>query len=186
LEAEMIHAAVTEAGLVQAIGRTRGVNRTASNPVEVFLIVNDTVVPGLEVDAVELFQDLEPNAVDEMWLRGVVMEWPSDAAKVWPDLCKNREAAKKAYQRAIKRNGLFASASYVGTFPNSNISIRQCPHVSRICVRFQPAGPKEIPRHCIADPARFPDLRGVLEKALGPLVKFEEEPEAPVIRLAAE
>jgi hypothetical protein len=187
LEAEMIRAAVTEAGLLQAIGRARGVNRGAGSEVEVFLIVNDTVVPGLEVEAVALFQDMEPNAIDEMWLRRLVMGWPSDAAKVWPDLFKNREAAKKAYQRASKRNGLFASASYVGTFPTNNILIRRCPHVTRICVRFQPAGPKEIPRYCIADPVRFPDLRGVLEQALGPLAEFEVvEEEAPANDPAAE
>jgi putative DNA primase/helicase len=116
-EAETVRAAVTEAGLIQAIGRARGVNRKAGNEVEIFLIVNDVVIPGLTVDAVELFQDMEPNAVDEMWLRGVVMEWPSDAARVWPDLFRNREAAKKAYQRASKRNGLFRIGELRGDFP---------------------------------------------------------------------
>jgi len=173
-EAEMVRTAVTEAGLVQAIGRARGVNRAAGGEVEVFLVANDVVIPGLEVDAVQLFEDMEPNAVDEMWLRGLVLEWASDAAKVWPKLFKAGSAARVAYHRAIKRNGLFAVASYGVTFPYNNILIRRCNAVSRICVRFQPDGPKQIPRHCIADPAKISDVRAVLEKALGrKLVKFE-------------
>jgi hypothetical protein len=51
---------------------------------------------------------------------------------------------------------------------------RRSDAVSRICVRFQPDGPKEMPRHCMADPVKFPDLREVLEKALKkPMVKFK-------------
>jgi hypothetical protein len=43
-----------------------------------------------------------------------------------------------------------------------------------ICVRFQPDGPREIPRHCIAHSGRFADLREVLEKAMKKtLVRFE-------------
>ena len=44
-EAELIRQAVTEAAVVQAIGRARAVNRTAENPVEVYLILHDTTVP---------------------------------------------------------------------------------------------------------------------------------------------
>ena len=43
----MIRQAVTEAAIVQAVGRARGVNRTEDCPVEVYLILDDTVVPGL-------------------------------------------------------------------------------------------------------------------------------------------
>ena len=46
-EAEMVRQAVTEAAIVQAVGRARGVNRTKDCPVEVYLILDDTVVPGL-------------------------------------------------------------------------------------------------------------------------------------------
>jgi hypothetical protein len=47
-EIEMIRQAVTEAAIVQAVGRARGVNRTEADPVEVFLILGDTVtdLPG--------------------------------------------------------------------------------------------------------------------------------------------
>ena len=41
-------------------------NRTAANPVVVYLILHDVVVPGLPVDEVVEFEELEPGAVDEM------------------------------------------------------------------------------------------------------------------------
>ena len=49
---EIIRQAITEAAIEQAVGRARGVNRTAANPVEVLMVLHDTVVPGLDVDEV--------------------------------------------------------------------------------------------------------------------------------------
>jgi hypothetical protein len=95
-EAEMIRQAVTEAAVEQAVGRARGVNRTAANPVEVLMVLDDTVVPGLEIDGLIGFSDLEPDAIDQMFARGLMPQLPTDAAKLYPDLFRTREAAKKA------------------------------------------------------------------------------------------
>ena len=38
---------------------------------------------------------------------------------------------------------------------------------------YQPAGAGQKARLVRFDPLKFPDLRAVLEKALGPLVRFE-------------
>ena len=54
-EAEMVRQAVTEAAMVQAVGRARGVNRTEACPVEVFMILDDTVTE-LDVDEVVAFR----------------------------------------------------------------------------------------------------------------------------------
>ena len=45
--------------------------------------------------------------------------------------------------------------------------------------RFQPCGRGQLPRFCIANPAKVPDPRAALEAALGPLALFEvlTEPE---------
>ena len=106
-DAERVRAAMVEAAIEQARGRVRAVNRTAANPVEVYLVLHDVVVPGMPVDEVVEFRALEPGAVEEMVCRGLVPQWPSDAAKLHPDLFTakrgskpSREAAKKAYQRA--------------------------------------------------------------------------------------
>jgi putative DNA primase/helicase len=97
-EAELIRQAVTEAAVVQAVGRARGVNRSAANPVEVWMILSDTVVP-LALDAVVEFGDLEPNKIDIMIERGLVPAWSADAAKLYPDLWPTSQAARKAYSR---------------------------------------------------------------------------------------
>ena len=61
-EAEMIRQAVTEAAIEQAVGRVRGVNRTAANPVEVFVVLSDIVVPGMPVEEAVDFSCIEPDA----------------------------------------------------------------------------------------------------------------------------
>ena len=99
-DAERVRAAIVEAAIEQARGRTRSVNRTAANPVVVYLILHDVVVPGMPVDEVVEFKALEPGAVDEMLSRWLVPQWPSDAAKLYPDLFTSKAAAKMAYHRA--------------------------------------------------------------------------------------
>jgi putative DNA primase/helicase len=87
-EAEMTRQAITEAAVVQAVGRARAVNRTSNSPVEVFMILHDTVTP-LPVDRVAEFVDLKPDRFDEMVARGLVPEFPGDAAALCPDLFKS-------------------------------------------------------------------------------------------------
>jgi hypothetical protein len=98
-EAELIRQAVTEAAIIQAIGRARGVNRSAANPVEVYMVLHDTTVP-IAVDAVVEFGDLEPTKIDIMIERRLVPQWGADAAKLYPDLWPTAQAAQKAYWRA--------------------------------------------------------------------------------------
>ena len=97
-EAELIRQAVTEAAIVQAVGRARGVNRSTANPAEIWMILSDTVVP-LALDAVVEFADLKPNKIDTMIERGIVPAWSADAAKLYPDLWPRSQAARKAYSR---------------------------------------------------------------------------------------
>jgi hypothetical protein len=98
-EAELIRQAVTEAAIIQAVGRARGVNRSAANPVEVYIVLHDTTVP-IAVDSVVEFGDLEPTKIDIMMERGLVPQWGADAAKLYPDLWPTAQAAQKAYGRA--------------------------------------------------------------------------------------
>jgi len=86
--------AVTEAAIIQAIGRARGVNRSAANPVDVYMILHDTTLP-IAVDAVVQFEDLEPTKIDSMIERGLVPQWGADAAKLYPDLWPTAQAPKR-------------------------------------------------------------------------------------------
>jgi hypothetical protein len=192
-EAELIRQAVTEAAVVQAVGRARGVNRSAANPVEVWMILSDTVVP-LALDAVVEFGDLEPNKIDIMIERGLVPAWSADAAKLYPDLWPTSQAARKAYSRdgldvernrrrsvtaSYKDNGAAADPRSV-TGPYKYIFIRKS-HTP--LVRYQPKGPGQKSRIALIDPSRLADTRAQIEAALGALAAFEiitgEEPSKP-------
>jgi hypothetical protein len=101
--AEMVRMAKVNSELIQSIGRVRGIRRTADNPVEVFMVLHDTVVPGLRVDEVIRFQEAEPGRMDEMIRRGRIPASPSAAAKMHPDLFPTGEVARAADSRAKYR-----------------------------------------------------------------------------------
>ena len=110
----MVRQAVTEAAIVQAVGRARGVNRTAANPVEVYLILDDTVVPGLPVDEVVELADIEPGAIDHMIARGLVLGMPTDAAKLYPDLFPSTEGCQRSIPPGRVSDGARARRPEVG------------------------------------------------------------------------
>ena len=178
-DAERVRAATVEAAIEQARGRVRAVNRTAANPVEVYLILHDVVVPGMPVDEVVEFRALEPGAVDEMVCRGLVPQWPSDAAKLHPDLFTakrgskpSREAAKKAYQRAqLTLVETPAEGSNWGHPLIRDTLIRGCPQFG-VQIPFSRVGGSAVRLACV-DPVKVPDIRARLEGALGELDLFE-------------
>ncbi|WP_461623411.1 hypothetical protein [Bradyrhizobium sp. 25ACV] len=182
-EVELIRQAVTEAAIVQAVGRARGVNRSAENPVEIWMILSDTVVP-LALDAVAEFADLEPNKIDDMIERGVVPAFSADAAKLYPDLWPTSQAARKAYSRdglnvarnrrrtvtaSDKDDGAVAGRRSV-TGPYKYRFIRES-HTPLI--RYQPKGPGQKSRIAMVDAASIGDARERIEAALGELAAFE-------------
>jgi hypothetical protein len=188
-EAELIRAAVTEAAVVQAIGRARGVNRSAANPVEVFMILHDTMVP-VAVDTVVEFKELEPTNIDIMIERGLVPAFGGDAAKLYPDLWPTGQAARKAYSRAgldVERVMNSVTSPYKGndgpepgprastvTPPYRDIIIRRC-HGTPAVIRYKPKarGGGAKSRIALVDPAMLAGAREQIEAALGPLALFE-------------
>ena len=82
--AEAIRWSICEAELIQAMGRGRGVNRTAENPLQIDLLT-DVVLPVTVAELVD-WQDLRPARRDLMAARGVVLENAADMAACFPDL----------------------------------------------------------------------------------------------------
>ena len=177
-EAELIRQAVTEAAIVQAVGRARGVNRSAANPVEIWMILSDTVVP-LALDAVTEFADLEPNKIDIMIERGIVPAYSADAAKVYPDLWPTSQAARKAYSRdgldvaRNRRRSVTTSYEYRFIRPSHTPLIR-----------YQPKGPGQKSRIALIDASNASGARARIEGALGELAAFELILEEEAARLA--
>jgi hypothetical protein len=110
--AEMMRWRVCEAELIQAVGRGRGVNRTADNPLQVDLI-NKVPLPDIEIDEVVKWDDAQPGPGMVIAGRhGLLLAEGSSkgtanvVAALLPDLFDTVSAAKQAnvYSRAETPN----------------------------------------------------------------------------------
>ena len=156
--AEAVRWSICEGELIQAMGRGRGVNRTAGTVLEIDLLT-DVVLP-VTVDALAPWAELRPTRRDLMAARGVVLENAADMARCFPDLWENHEAARKDGQRS-------GTNCYYRTFYNSQMS-----HSSAE-VTYRPAGPGHRARTACVDLVRIPDPEAWLTNRLGPLASFE-------------
>ncbi len=156
---EAVRAAVTDAEVVQAIGRGRGVNRAADNPLTVFVLA-DVVLP-MPVERLAVFEEVRPNVVQRMAARGVVLRSATDAAVGYPDLFPSAEAARKAIGR--------------GHFPDISLCNKNHRGMSGkyLSVRYRPAGRGQQTRTLLCAEWRLPNLREWLEDLLGELLLFE-------------
>ncbi|WP_054008831.1 bifunctional DNA primase/polymerase [Cypionkella psychrotolerans] len=95
--AEILRAAICDDEVMQALGRGRGVNRTADNPLEVHLMA-DVVLP-VSYDRVQAWSIVCPDIVQRMLLAGIAVDSPGDAAKLHPSLFASPNAADCAFRR---------------------------------------------------------------------------------------
>ena len=79
--------------LEQAVGRGRGVNRTADNPLEVHVLA-DVALP-LVHDQVLAWETVAPDLVQRMLLAGMAVDSPSDAAALHPAAVRQRGAGEE-------------------------------------------------------------------------------------------
>ncbi|WP_374293128.1 toprim domain-containing protein [Paenirhodobacter enshiensis] len=156
--AEALRWSICEGELIQAMGRGRGVNRTADTALEIDLMT-DVVLP-VTVDALVPWSDLKPTRRDLMALSGIVLDNAADMAACFPDLWPTREAAKKDGQRK-------GTNGYYRDLYNSRMS------PSSAEVTWRPAGPGHRLRTARVDLARIPDPEAWLTNRLGPLASFE-------------
>jgi putative DNA primase/helicase len=156
--AEAVRWTICEGELIQAIGRGRGVNRTADTPLEVDLLT-DVVLP-VTVHEVLQWDDICPTRHDAMLAAGVVLENAADMANAFPELWTTRDAAKKQNQRR-------GTNCYYRDVHNSDLS------PSSAVVTYRPSGAGQKDREARFDPALIPDPRAWLEARVGPLAHFE-------------
>ena len=96
---------ICEAQLIQAIGRPRGVRRTADNPLEVDILTN--VVLPIEVDREVIWKHVVPDAFEaEFALNGVLALTKGEMARLHPHRWKTPDAAKYALKQAGGRDAL--------------------------------------------------------------------------------
>lgn len=168
---EAIRWSICEGELIQAMGRGRGVNRSAKTPLLIDLLV-DTVLP-VTVREVVKWSELCPSRRDLMVARGVVLTNTADMATCFADLWASREIAKKDTQRT----GTFG---YYKIFYNSQMS------PSSMEVTYQPKGVGKKPRHAIFDLSMIPDPEAWLIARVGPLASYAAIPTAAPTKVASD
>jgi hypothetical protein len=139
--AESVRQLITEAELVQALGRARAVNRSMQAPLDVELLF-DTVL-SVTVDQVSPW--IAPSLLIETAAEGVMLLSPVDLVKVWPALWPNDKAADRTI------------AMGVPALPGFDL------------ITYQLDGPKMTRRTAYFDRKIIPDPGAWLEARLGPL-----------------
>jgi putative DNA primase/helicase len=172
--AEAVRWQICEAEIMQAIGRLRGVNRTQDNPAEIVLI-GCPVPEEIELDAIEAWE--APTPIETMLaIAGIALNSGAAAAKAFPDLWDNAEAAKKALGRATREGHSLMETPYKEMSPTALAQL---------------AGERRRPFTVLFDHEACQDPRAWIEAKLGPLARFDigiedlaEDDAAPI--LAAE
>ena len=96
--AEQIRAAICDDEILQAIGRGRGVNRTADNPLEVQVLA-DVALP-LVHDKLTPWDLICPDVFQRMLLAGIAVDSPVDAATLQPQLFGSADMAESLFRRS--------------------------------------------------------------------------------------
>ncbi|MCJ2068390.1 RepB family DNA primase [Methylobacterium sp. J-030] len=91
--AEALRAQVTEAQLIQAVGRIRPLRRTAETPAFVD-IITDVPLP-VSIDRAVAWKDALPGGWADMAPAGVILESETDIMAAFPDLAPTRKAARE-------------------------------------------------------------------------------------------
>ena len=159
--AEAVRWCICEGELIQAMGRGRGVNRSAATPLEIDLLT-DVVLP-VSVDALVSWSDLRPTRRDLMALTGIVLENAADMAACFSELWSSAAAARQDRSRSVTN-------CYYRDLYNSQMS-----HSSTE-VTYRPEGAGHRPRSARVDLSRIPDPEAWLTNRLGPLASFEMQP----------
>ena len=94
---EAVRWSICEAELLQAIGRGRGVNRQAGNPLQIDILTNVCLPIG--VDELTTWDAIQPSLAEVMRARGGVPISYRDMAAAYPDLFSSARSAETALQR---------------------------------------------------------------------------------------
>ena len=154
--AEILRAAICDDEVMQALGRGRGINRAADNPLEVHLMA-DVALP-VAYDRVQAWETVCPDMVQRMLLAGLAVDSPADAAKRHPGLFGSVDGADHAFRRA----------GFNRHFPIENIYRETA--VKSAAYRLGGRG-RSWQRAVWLSASAF-EARTQLEQAIGPLVEW--------------
>jgi hypothetical protein len=165
--AELLRWQVCEAGVIQAIGRARGILRTEADPLDVWLLT-DVPVPEIGAVVPVLWGEISPSLYDLMLAAGGVwLENAADAARAYPDIAGSAQAVRDA------RRGRSVESTYKVNLI-SRLHTPPLKSTPREAFYKRAAAGCKIAR-AIFLPGLVAELRRWLEERLGPLAEFREE-----------
>lgn len=167
---ERLRSAITDAEVIDNVGRARAVNRqSAEDGVHVYLMT-DVVTP-MPVTTLTNWDNLRLSPVARMAARGGVLRCSADAHKAYPDLFPSANAAKVAIHRDM--------ASRV-TSPYEYLLIRECnPALPLSPVQYQLPGASKKLRTAWFAPHMVANSKAWLEQKLGPLTHWQPSAAQP-------
>ena len=107
---EAIRWQVHEAEQLQAIGRGRGLNRTAETPLDIDLL-SDNCLP-LPMHSVTDWGLVKPSLLIETAIQGVMLTSPHDMMNLWPKLWPNHSAAERTLEQGVPELPGFVEVPY--------------------------------------------------------------------------
>jgi putative DNA primase/helicase len=173
--AEAIRHQICEDELMQIMGRGRGPNRTAANPLDVVIFGN--VVLPLPLDELRVWS---PASIDDELLAraGLTLSNGADLAVAFEG---NDEQIKKRRQREKRQRGTFPYKEFLyGNVPLCDFSTGPLKAVT-----YRRAGPRHEEARAVYDPRMVPDLKPWLIEHLGPLAEFSLAPVDAIAGAAA-
>ena len=161
--AEAVRRATCDAELIQILGRGRGVNRTAANPLDVILLC-DTPLPVVVAETVTA-DNVKPSVAELMLAEGrVILKNPAHAFRVYPRLWNTNDEARKAFER-----------EKTATFPYKGFVLGDC-RTPLVPASYQLAGKGQKPAEAWFHPSALSDCRAWLTGRLGELAQYRRLP----------
>jgi putative DNA primase/helicase len=150
---------------MQAIGRGRGVRRTAANPLRIEILCS--IPLAIEVDEVRAWEgDMQPSLARVISVRGAAPLNYRDMARAHPDLFPSAEAARKALQREGPDKPLYGQLlSFFLTYKGMS---------GPSAIVYRRAGRGQQPTELLYIPTLIPDPEAWLTERLGPVVMLGE------------
>lgn len=164
--ADALLRSISDAEIIQAIGRGRGVNRDADRPLSIYLLGN-TPLKAMQPDHVEQWEPLGAGA-EHFARAGIELSSPSDMARLMGD--KDSSRMKKQHQRRGELGTLPYEYSSLGSVPNYEDGAR----VAAYQIRRPGPGADKLQRARITKDAG--PLVDHLKRAFGEKVKAAYDP----------
>jgi hypothetical protein len=182
--AEEVRWQITEAALVQAIGRGRGANRGPADPLAIDVVTR--ICLPLAVDETLTWDEMQPSRLQVMWARGAIPLSDRDMASCYPDLFVSEGAAKQALRREkgvqipidIYSIGICTPFYFLpGAIPlNGEIEPAAGAAAEEIpgflLIGYRRSGSRGRPCRLLYDPERISDPAAWLRERLGEVERF--------------